>query len=83
MSISGVRTAYDDEEIGQATQILGRPCPSNPPAVTADRHASGSVPGVGSYLEEGGPLNGEQQDVPSADERVRDGRGAADDLSSL
>jgi len=25
MSISGVRTAYDDEEIGQATQILGRP----------------------------------------------------------
>ena len=25
MSISGVRTAYDDEEIGQATQILARP----------------------------------------------------------
>ena len=35
MSISGVRTAYDEEEVSQAAGILGRP-PSGPPPAAAD-----------------------------------------------
>jgi hypothetical protein len=37
MSISGIRTAYDGDEIDQATQILERP-PSTAPQSASDRH---------------------------------------------
>lgn len=36
MSISGIRTAYDTDEIDQAAEILQRP-PSTPPQPTGDR----------------------------------------------
>jgi len=36
MSISGIRTAYDTDEIGQATEILQRP-PSTAPQPADDR----------------------------------------------
>ncbi len=36
MSISGIRTAYDTDEIDQATEILQRP-PSTPPQPAGDR----------------------------------------------
>ena len=37
MSISGIRTAYDDDEIDQAAQILER-SPSTAPQSASDRH---------------------------------------------
>ena len=36
MSISGIRTAYDTDEIGQATEILERP-PASPPQPVGER----------------------------------------------
>jgi hypothetical protein len=36
MSISGIRTAYDTDEIGQATEVLERP-PASPPQPAGER----------------------------------------------
>ena len=36
MSISGIRTAYDTDEIGQATEVLERP-PTSPPQPAGER----------------------------------------------
>jgi hypothetical protein len=36
MSISGIRTAYDTDEIGQATEVLERP-PTSPPQSAGER----------------------------------------------
>ncbi len=37
MSISGIRTAYDTDEIDQATEILQRPPTTTPPQPVDDR----------------------------------------------